>query len=189
MLNKNIILTLALMLFASGSTLLSTSAYAEGFDTQMNLEGQSLYLNGEGPRKKAFITVYDTALYLTEKGTDAQAIIKADHAMSVSLVVRSRFATAERISDAFREGLEQATAGNTKAIEPQIKAFLQVFEQGVVKQDAFNFFYLPGMGTRIYKNDKLMATVAGLPFKQALFSIWLAQELISDKLKSQLLGQ
>jgi hypothetical protein len=162
---------------------------AEQFDAQLVIEGNNLYLNGEGPRKKAFITVYDTALYLTEKGSDASAIIAADHPMAISLIVRSALATAKRISSAFEEGLEKSTGGNTQAIAAETVTFLAVFEKGVVKNDAFQFVYLPGIGTKIYKNGESEATIEGAAFKQALFGIWLSDDPISGKLKSQLLGQ
>lgn len=189
MLNKILALPLLLVLLSLLASISSQAASASGFDEQLDLEGQALYLNGEGPRKKAFITVYDTALYLTEKGSDAKAIVEANHPMSVSLVVRSRFATESRISEAFREGLEKSSKGNAANIEPQIEAFLSVFQQGVIKEDAFDFMYMPDIGVRVYKNDTLMATVEGLMFKQALFGIWLSAQPVSDKLKSQLLGQ
>lgn len=189
MLNKNITFPLALTLLLFGVSISSYVVSAAGFDEQLHLEGQALYLNGEGPRKKAFLTVYDTALYLTEMGSDAKAIIEADHPMSMSLVVRSRFGTQARISEAFREGLEKSTAGSSANIAPQTEAFLAVFDQGVVKEDAFDFMYVPDIGVRAYKNDKLMATVEGLVFKQALFGIWLSETPVSEKLKFQLLGQ
>ncbi len=164
-------------------------SYSASFDPQLNIDGHTLYLNGEGPRKKAFITVYDTALYLTEKGSDAQAIVAADHPMAISLVVKSKLATAGRISSAFKEGLENSTGGDTAAIQAETNTFLSVFEQGVVKDDAFQFVYSPETGTKIYKNGEPTVTIAGMTFKQALFGIWLSDNPISTKLKSQLLGQ
>ena len=167
----------------------SQSSFAGDFDEQISAEGQALYLNGEGPRKKAFLTIYDTALYLTEKGSDAKAIVEADHAMAVNLVIQSKLATASRISEAFREGLESSTGGDTEAIEDQTQTFLGVFDQGVVKGDTFQFLYVPEAGTKIIKNGDVAADIEGLEFKQALFGIWLSENSISDKLKKQLLGQ
>lgn len=162
---------------------------AEGFEEQITVEGQTLYLNGEGPRKKAFLTIYDTALYLTEKGSDGNAIVAADHPMAVNIIIRSKLASASRISEAFKEGLEASTGGDTAAIEAQTTAFLGVFAQGVVKGDDFRFLYLPAMGTRVFKNGTSTADIEGLDFKQALFGIWLSDNSISDKLRMQLLGQ
>ena len=161
---------------------------AAAFDDQLSIDGQRLYLNGEGPRKKAFLTLYDAALYLTEKGSDAEAIIRADHPMAISIIIRSRFATAERISEAFKEGLEKSGSGNSQAIAGQTATFLDVFADGVVKDDAFSFIYLPDTGLKISKNGGVVASIQGLAFKQALFGIWLSGKPVTVKLKSQLLG-
>jgi len=164
-------------------------ATASGFESQLLLENQALYLNGEGPRKKAFLTIYDTALYLTEKGSDAAAIIAADHPMAIALIVRSRFVTASRISEAFREGLEKSSGGDTQATEAQIDRFLAVFDDGVVKEDSYKFIYIPGSGLDIYKNGKVRTQIEGLDFKQTLYGIWLSESPVSIALKSQLLGK
>ncbi len=169
--------------------LCTPAALAAGFDDQATFDEQSLYLNGQGPRKKSFITVYDTALYLTEKGSDATAIVSADHPMAVRLKVKSKLATAKRISVAFAEGIDQSTGGDTGSIQTQINSFLAVFDLGVVKNDAFDFVYMPDAGTAIYKNGTKLTTIVGLEFKQALFGIWLSDNPIAEKLKTQLLGQ
>jgi len=159
------------------------------FEDQLMLGNQTLHLNGEGPRKKAFLTVYDTALYLTEKSSDASAIVAADHPMGIALIVRSRFATASRISEAFREGLEKSSDGDTQAIEAQIDRFLAVFEDGVVKEDSYKFIYAPESGLNVYKNGEARTQIEGLDFKQALYGIWLSENPVSTTLKSQLLGE
>ena len=168
--------------------LISSVVHAGSFAAQVEVSGQTLYLNGEGPRKKAFVTVYDTALYLTEKGDDANAIVAADHPMVISLKVKSKLATADRISKALSEGLDRSTDGNTAPIAEQTKSFLGVFQQGVTKGDVFDFNYVPGTGTVIVKNGTRSATIVGLEFKQALFGIWLSDDPIAKKLKKRLLG-
>lgn len=164
------------------------AALANGFSGQLNLNGQTLYLNGQGPRKKAFLTVYDAALYLTEKGSDARAIIAADHPMAISLIIRSRFTNSERISQAFHDGLLKSTDSQIEPIQAQTELFLSAFEDGVVKNDAFQFVYTPGEGTTIYTNGVVGAPIEGLDFKQALFGIWLSETPVAMKLKAQLLG-
>ncbi|MEE9446991.1 MAG: chalcone isomerase family protein [Arenicellales bacterium] len=173
----------AVMLFSA------SSSFAATFESQLSMDGQSLYLNGEGPRKKAFIKLYDTALYLTEKGSDAEAIVAADHAMMISIVVKSKLVTAKRITEAFVEGLEKSTGGNLLPIKAEMNSFLSVFEAGVAKGDHFDFLYAPNKGTAISKNGTAEKTIAGLNFKQALFGIWLSKDPIAKKLKAQLLGQ
>ena len=67
--------------------------------------------------------------------------------------------------------------------------FLSIFETGVEKNDVFEFVYLPGVGTKIFKNGEAAKPIKGFEFKQALFGIWLSDNPIAVKLKSQLLGQ
>ena len=177
------------LLLVTGMLLGSGPALSAGFDRQISIDNQTLYLNGEGPRKKAFLTIYDTALYLTEKGSDAEAIIMADHPMAISLIIRSRFATATRISEAFREALEKSVGDDSASIESQIDRFLAAFENGVVKDDTFDFVYLPDTGLNIYKNGEVSEQIEGLEFKQALYGIWLSKNPIAAKLKTQLLGK
>ena len=176
-------------LLAMGIFLGSDPALSAGFKNQLSINNQTLYMNGEGPRKKAFITIYDVALYLTEKGSDADAIIMANHPMAIFLIIRSRLATATRISEAFREGLGKSVGGDVASIETQIDLFLAVFNDGVVKDDTFEFVYLPDSGLNIYKNGVVSEQIEGLSFKQALYGIWLSENPISGKLKKQLLGR
>jgi hypothetical protein len=176
-------------LLVAGILLVSDPALSAGFKNQISIDNQPLYLNGEGPRRKAFLTLYDTALYLTEKGSDAEAIMMADHPMAISLVIRSRFATSERISAAFHEGLENSMGGDTASLEREIDLFLAVFKDGVVKDDTFEFTYLPDIGLNIYKNGTVIEQIEGLDFKRALYGIWLSENPVAAKLKSQLLGR
>ena len=177
------------ILLLTGIFLGSVPALSAGFKNQISSNNQTLYLNGEGPRKKAFLTVYDAALYLTEKGSDSEAIIMADHPMAITIIIRSRFASATRISEAFREGLENAIGDDAASIETQTERFLAVFEDGVVKDDTFEFAYLPESGLNIYKNGVVSEQIEGLLFKQALYGIWLSEKPVAEKLKTQLLGR
>jgi hypothetical protein len=64
-----------------------------------------------------------------------------------------------------------------------------VFEQGVEKDDRFQFSYAPESGTRVYKNDDEAAQIPGVEFKRALFGIWLSGSPVAVKLKDSLLGK
>jgi hypothetical protein len=47
--------------------------------------------------------------------------------------------------------------------------------------------YLPNQGVSVSKNGKLMGTVVGAKFKQALFGIWLSDKPADADLKQALL--
>ncbi len=166
-----------------------TSLWAGNLSDSVTLNtGQQLQLNGKGTRKKAFIKVYDVGLYLSQASNDAPAIVAADETQAIELVVTSRLATASKISAAFEEGIINSTNNQTEAIAQQMQQFLAVFEQGVVKNDRFQFAYIPDAGTIVSKNSEALSTISGLPFKQALFGIWLSAKPVTEKLKLALLG-
>ena len=58
-----------------------------------------------------------------------------------------------------------------------------------LKNDVFDFIYIPDVGVNTFKNGELKTTVQGLEFKQALFGIWLSEDSVQDDLKLSLLGR
>jgi len=49
--------------------------------------------------------------------------------------------------------------------------------------------YIPGEGTKIYKNKALKSTAQGLDFKKVLFGIWLCNKPADKGLKDLMLGK
>lgn len=184
---KNVSLVLA---YLASVTILSFSAMAAGdFAPQLEVGGKNLVLNGEGPRKKAFLTIYDTALYLTTKSNDAAQIVQADAPMAMVLKMVSGLASAERMTKAMREGFEKATDGNTASIQSGIDDMMKaVVGTGVEPDDILSSVYLPGKGVTVSKNGQELVVIQGLAFKQALFGIWLSDNPVQGKLKKKLLG-
>ena len=56
-----------------------------------------------------------------------------------------------------------------------ISSFL-CFKEELGKNDAYDFTYIPEVGTQVYKNSEFKETIAGLDFKKAFFSIWLGKK-------------
>ncbi len=186
--NRDVFSKLVCLMVAA--LMISPALAAPPFSTELELGGQKMVLNGEGPRKKLFITIYDTGLYLAEKSSDAVQIIQADKPMAVMLKMVSSLATAEKMAEAMREGFEKSTGGNTAPIQAEIDAMIDgILEKGVKPDDEFINAYQPGVGVMIYKNGEKQTEIKGLPFKQALFGIWLSKNPIQSKLKKQLLGR
>ena len=57
-----------------------------------------------------------------------------------------------------------------------------------VETDEIVITYVPGEGVHFYKNRDKRGTIKGLPFKQALFGIWLGGVPADDSLKEEMLG-
>lgn len=150
----------------------------------------SLSLNGGGIRKKLFFKLYVGGLYLSEKSSNAKAIVNADKPMAVKLQITSGMISSENMSEAITEGFEASTGGNTAPLKSKIDEFVNTFKKSeIVEGNVFDIVYVPGKGVESYKNGKLEGTIDGMDFKKALFGIWLGEKPADDDLKEAMLGK
>ncbi len=150
--------------------------------------GKSLQLNGAGVRSKLFIDLYVGALYLTASNHDAAAIVAADEPMAIRLHIVSGLITSEKMEHATREGFDNATDGNTADIAEQIEEFVSVFREPIHEYDIYELIYTPSHFVEVYRNGELATTLLGLPFKRAMFGIWLSEHPAQKSLKKKMLG-
>ena len=150
---------------------------------------KTLILNGGGLREKFWIDLYVGGLYLPSKMNSAQRIIQANQPQAIKLVIVSSLISSEKMEEAVEEGFEKSTNGNTKPLRAKIDKFKSFFStEPIKKDDIFDIVYIPGKGTIVYKNNKIIGTVEGLEFKRALFGIWLGDEPADEDLKEGMLG-
>ena len=149
----------------------------------------SLTLNGAGIRTKFFLKLYVGGLYLQNKTTDAGKVLSEDKPMAIRLHIISSMITSEKMEDATREGFKKSLGNKLSSLSSEIEAFIDVFKAEIKDGDVFNMIYIPGTGTEIYKNDKLSKTIKGLPFKNALFGIWVGKKPAQDSLKEGMMGE
>ncbi len=148
---------------------------------------ETLY-NGAGLRKKLFIKLYVGSLYLTTPSTDANAIIDADEAMAIRLNILSDLLTRDKLLSALKEGFDKSTGGNTAPIQPQIDQMIALMQDKVSPGDTLTLAYEPGVGTHVMRDGKELDVIEGLPFKKALFGIWLSDKPAQKSLKTDMLG-
>jgi len=182
---------LAFSLFVS--VLLSFFSVAPGYALEaippkINVAGQQLVLNGVGSRTKFIVTVYHAGLYLQKKSKYANAILAANQPMAVRLKIISGFANSKKVTHGINTGFKNSTGGNMAPIQTQINQFLAVFKAQIKKGDVFEFAYTPSGGTKVSKNGKGVTVIKGMPFKKALFGIWLSKRPAQASLKKQMLG-
>jgi hypothetical protein len=179
-----LILTLIIMSPASNAKEI------EGINLPESLEvaKSKLILNGAGVRSKFFIDLYVGGLYLQNKINNAEEIIAGDEPMAIRLHIISSMITSKKMENAYREGFENATEGDTEPIKSQIEKFISVFKEKIEENDIFDLIYLPGKGLEIYKNSEFKSKIEGLAFKQALFGIWLSDKPAQKSLKKEMLG-
>ena len=179
------ILTVAFALNSNAQITIEDVTLPATIKTKTN--SKILILNGAGLREKYFMDLYVGGLYLTAKSTNADAIIKADEPMAITIEIVSSMISSEKMIDAIEDGMEKSTNGNTSALSEEIKAFKSAFSETIEVGDVYYLIYTPGDGLTVYKNDKKIQTIKGLKFKQAAFGIWLCDDPADEDLKEGML--
>ena len=151
-------------------------------------KGKNLVLNGAGTRTKFFLKLYVGGLYLAERSQDGGGIIEADSPMTLRLHITSSAITSKKMETATREGFYKATQGNPEPIQQKIEQFISVFQDSIKENDIYSLAYSPEKGVEVFKNGALHSTITGLPFKQALFAIWLGAKPAQESLKKKMLA-
>jgi hypothetical protein len=160
----------------------------------------SLIMNGAGLRTVLTFKVYGIGLYLKSKSSDGNAIINANDPMALSMKWRMK-SPPSRIDETYYKSFATVlkappakSYGPTSDLGPMTKDVVTfmgwIDKKEAQKNDVWTYIYVPGKGTEVYVNEKLMGTIPGLEFKKVLFSIWLSDKApVGNGLKNDLLGK
>ena len=174
------------------TSLLSIDAFANvtiegvGFNPVEEIHGRSLALKGTGVIKYLGIFKVSVAgFYLPRE-------ISADRALSdIPRRLELEYLHAikkEDFAESTRTWIQKNTSDETfERLKPQIERF-NAFYEDVVPGDRYTLTYTPGLGTSIALNGDVRGTLRGAEFSAALFSIWIGDKPLSDKLRDGLLG-
>jgi Chalcone isomerase-like len=180
---RKVALALACVCVLSIPLLAATLADVTLPDT-ITVNNQTLVLNGLGLRSKMFVKVYVGGLYIEKKTTDPAAIIQADAPKRVVLQFLYD-PSRDQMVDAFKEGFEGNAPGKFKA---EVERWLAA-QEGFKKGEQLVVTYVPGTGTTLAVKGKDKLTIPGLPFAQAVFSVWFGPKPPTGDLKNGMLGK
>ena len=155
---------------------------------RMSLGDQEFVLNGGGLRKRFFLNIYVSGLYVSEASSDAKVIVGANKAMSIQLHIVSDLITSGQLISSIEEGFDKSTGGNQEQFRREIDALTNPFNEKFGKGDIFDIVFTPEAGVGVYKNGTMTTTVGDLEFKKALWGIWLGDNPVDQKLKQGMLG-
>ena len=157
------------------------------FPEKLSINGAELGLNGGGLREKlGFLDLYVGALYLPQKSRDATGIVMSDTPMAIRIVIASGLVTRDRFIEALEEGFDNSSVGEYSPED--IERFKEFLSDAFEPNDEILLSYGPEKGTILSKNGQVRGGFTGLPFKQALFAIWLGDKPAQNSLKQQMLG-
>jgi len=181
---RKVLVACACVLVVSASLLAATLADVTLPDT-VTVGSQTLVLNGMGLRSKLFIKVYVGGLYLEKKTSDPAAIVQTDGTKRVVLQFIYGEVTRDQMVEAFEEGFKNNAPSAPKAQVQQLVGALETMKKG----EQMVVTYVPGTGTTLTIRGKDKVTIAGLPFAQAVFSVWFGPKPPNSDLKNGMLGK
>jgi hypothetical protein len=179
-------LSVSVLVAAATLNLLGASLAGVTLPDSTEVGGRRLVLNGLGLRSRLMFKVYVAGLYLEQKSSDAEAIIKADAPKRMVLHFL-RPVSRDQMVEAYTEAFDNNAPGSRTALKGEIARLMAAFEP-VAANDQMTFTYQPGVGTTLTIKGRDKVTIPGLPFAQAMFSAWLGPKPPSAELKKGLLG-
>ena len=185
---RRIAMSLAVALLALASILHLDAASLAGVtlpDT-VNVGNTRLPLNGLGLRTKFMVKVYVAGLYLGQKSSDVDAIVKADETKRIVMHFLHGVSK-NQMADAFQESFRDNAPAASQPMKAEIDRLTSALEP-LKEQDEMVFAYVPGAGTTVTIKGQEKVTIAGAPFAQMLFSVWLGPKPPNVGLKKGLLG-
>ena len=179
-------------LFLCALTLSANAVEIKGVkvDETAQVSGSALVLNGAGIRTKMVFKVYVAALYLTQKQSNANAVISDTGNKRVSMHFL-RELSAEALLKGMNEGFaDNNNAAEMAAIEPQMKQFRDMMTSAKeVKKGGMIVLDFTTAGTQVINNGKTLGVIEGVAFNQALLRVWLGAKPVDASLKKAMLGQ
>src|SRR5215471_4626398 len=123
--------------------------------------GKTLVLNGLGLRTKYMVKVYVAGLYVEQKSSDANAIMKSDTPKRIVMHFVHNV-TKSQMTDAFNDGFQDNSPDAVKGIKTDIDKMLGALDN-VKDGEEMVFTYVPGTGTTLSIAGKDRVTIAGQP--------------------------
>jgi hypothetical protein len=154
----------------------------------ITVKGRSLVLNGLGVREATvlMVNVYAAGLYLEEKSSEPDVILRNDHAKA--LVMRfMRSVGRENLADTWTEGFDK-NAGDRRSAVADGLAKLKAVMVDVKKDDTIALIYAPDSGVTVAINENDVAVIPGADFQNVLFSIWLGADPSNARFREGLLA-
>jgi hypothetical protein len=161
------------------------------YDDSVKVAGKELVLNGLGVRTKFIVKVYAAGIYLQEKESTVEGVMKAEGPRKIRLVMM-RDITSDDFGGAFMTGLNNNVDTKDKSkIVTQISKFGEMFAQfeALKKGDVLDLDWTPGVGTQSHLNGKKVGeAVPDIIFYNSILKIWLGEKPADASLKTKLLA-
>jgi hypothetical protein len=140
----------------------------------IQVDGKTLVLNGAGLRTKSFlkVKVYVAGLYVTQRSTDAAAVVALDAPKVIRMTLMRDVDRASMLG-ALKDGIEANSPTQAASLAPRLKLVEASFPAEFKEGQVMAVTYVPGQGTTIGVEGAKALTIEGKDFADALFRVWL----------------
>jgi len=180
-------LAVAAFLMTSAFHLYASSLAGVTLPDTIQVGPATLVLNGMGLRTKFMVKVYVAGLYLAQKSSDPDAILRPDAPKRMVMHFVRGVSKSEMV-DAFDKWFTDNAPDARKTMKNDIDRLLEALEP-VKDGDEMVFTYVPASGMTLAINGREKLAVAGPAFARLIFSVWLGPKPPNVDLKKGLLGQ
>lgn len=153
---------------------------------RVEVDGQSLVLNGMGLREKFFVDVYVAGLYLPAKQRSETAIFGSDTPRRLVMHF-VHDVTKDQVCEAWQDSLKGNRPNAPAALAADFDTLCGWMED-VTEGEEMVFTYLPETGTTVTVRGEEKGTIEGKEFADALYASWIGDKPATGKLKKGLLG-
>jgi Chalcone isomerase-like len=161
-------------------------------DDRIEVLGRALQLNGSGIRIKDGQGIYNAALYLSERSSNAAAVVAAPGGKRL-LLTMLRDISAEELGNLFTHRIKDSTdKASLSKIVPGLIHMGQIFSQHhkLKAGETLAIDWLPGNNVQIsVKGQTQGEAFKDAEFSAALMKIWLGDSPADPQLKEALLGK
>lgn len=184
----------ALTLSAAAICLPAQAAVLEGqsFDDIVKVGNQELKLNGLGLRGVLFIKAYVAGLYVPEKSTVGQQIVRQPGPKRIQMRMLREIGAPD-IKKALVDGMQKnVSESQWAAMQERVAQFSRTIESiGVAKPgDTITLDYVPERGLLLAVNDVAKGSaIGGADFYNAVLEIFVGDNPVDGRLKKGMLGQ
>jgi hypothetical protein len=183
--------TAAVLAVACANAAASVDVAGVKYEDSLPVAGKELQLNGAGVRTKVFFKVYAAGLYLQNKESTTEGVMKSAGPRRIRLVML-REVSSDSFGTAFMDGLNSNVSKEDKSkIVAQISKYGETFAQfdSLKKGDTLDTDWIPGVGSQTYLNGKKVGEVLpDIVFYNSVLRIWLGDKPVDAALKVKLLA-
>lgn len=154
----------------------------------ITVNGTPLVLNGMGIRKKLWVKVYVGAIYAEQRSSDPAKIITPDTPKQMVMSFLYKEVEAAKLVEGWREGFANNSAAALPALQQRLDTFCALWPAMKSGEKAV-MTYIPGTGTEVEINGKVVGVIPGKDFSDALFAVWVGDKPPTPDFKDGVLGK